>query len=140
MSELFIFLGEHWILFAFWLIALMLVVMNELKRKVLGFKDVTPAEVVEYINKKDALVVDVRDEGEYQQGHIINAMHIPVALVDSRIGELESHRDRPIIVACRTGQRSARVGTILNKQGFNDVYKLGGGMMAWQSANLPLAK
>ena len=57
-----------------------------------------------------------------------------------RVAELEKLKSRPVIAYCRSGSRSGGAGSILKKNGFETVYNLGGGIMAWQNANLPLNK
>ena len=74
-------------------------------------------EAVQLINRRDALVLDVRSSGEYAAGHIANARHLPEAQVAERIKELDKHRARPIIVSCSTGSRAPAVSNLLRKQG-----------------------
>ena len=105
-----------------------------------GVKDVDCTGALQMINHKDAFVLDVRESAEYQSGHLLNAKHIPLLKLRDRIGELERYRDKPIVVVCRSGQRSATACAVLGKEGFGQVYNLAGGVMAWQKANLPLEK
>lgn len=134
------FVVRHWLLTSALVVIVVLIVVTELKRKVLGFADIKPREAVNLINREDAVALDVRDDNEYRGGHILNAIHIPYALLDERLQELDSYKDKPVIVYCRTGQRSAEASVLLRKQGFSRVYKLGGGVLAWQGADLPLTK
>jgi len=97
-------------------------------------------EAVQLINRRDALVLDVRGSGEYAAGHIANARHLPEAQVAERIKELDKHRARPIIVSCSTGSRAPAVSNLLRKQGFTEAFALRGGIAAWQQASLPLEK
>ena len=92
------------------------------------------------INHEDAIIVDVRGEGEYGQGHIVNAIHIPMTSLPDQVTKLEKYKSRPIITACRTGQQSANACVTLRKRGFEQVYNLGGGMLAWENENLPVTK
>jgi rhodanese-related sulfurtransferase len=103
-------------------------------------KEVGTFEAVQLINRRDALVLDIRDTGEFAAGHIANAKHIPEAELEERLRELEKHKGRPIIVSCRTGTRSAAVSERLRKRGFEEVFVLRGGLAAWQQAGMPLAK
>lgn len=105
-----------------------------------GRKQVGTVEAVQKINHNDALVLDVREPAETAQGHIAKAKLIPLGELSGRLSELEKFKNKPIIVACRSGNRSARACGILMKQGFNDVYNLTGGMTAWTQANLPVEK
>jgi len=99
---------------------------------------VRPAEAVQLLNHQDAVVVDVRSDKEFQEGHIVNAMHIPLGILEKRLTELKDYKNSSLIVVCRSGTRSSSAATILNKQGFESVKNLSGGMLAWGSANLPV--
>jgi rhodanese-related sulfurtransferase len=102
--------------------------------------EVGAVEAVQLINRRDALVLDVRDTGDFAAGHIANAKHVPEAQLADRIKELEKYRSRPIVVSCRTGSRASSVSAMLRKQGFTEAFALRGGIAAWQQASLPLEK
>ncbi len=102
--------------------------------------EVSVLEAVQLINRRDAIVIDVRDPGEYAAGHIANARHIPETQLAERIKELEKFKTRPIIVSCRTGGRAANAEAILRQHGFGEVFALRGGISAWQQASMPLEK
>ena len=108
--------------------------------RIRGVKEVNTVEALQLINHKNALILDVRNDTEYQSGHILNAKLIPLGNLTGRIGELERHRDQAIVVVCRSGQRSASACSMLGKQGFKQAYNLSGGVIAWQKSNLPLEK
>jgi rhodanese-related sulfurtransferase len=102
--------------------------------------EVGPIEAVQLINRRDAVVIDVRDSSEFATGHIANARHIPEAEIANRIRELEKFKSRPIVVSCRTGSRSVIASGLLRKNGFNEVFSLRGGIAAWQQASMPLER
>ena len=102
--------------------------------------EVGPAEAVTLINRKDALVIDVRDEGEFAGGHINNARHVPEKQLADQMKALEKFKNKPVIVSCATGRRSASVVDSLKKQGFAVVVALRGGIGAWSQAGMPLEK
>lgn len=108
--------------------------------RIRGINEVDCVAALQLINHKNALVLDVREDSEYQAGHVLNAMLIPLGKLGERVGELGKYKERPIVVVCRSGSRSARACTMLGKQGFASAYSLVGGIMAWQKANLPLEK
>jgi rhodanese-related sulfurtransferase len=97
-------------------------------------------EAVQLINRRDALVLDVRDTGDYAAGHITHARHISEAQLSDRMKELDKFKSRPIVVACKTGLRAQVVAGLLRKQGFTEAFALRGGIAAWQQASLPLDK
>ncbi len=105
-----------------------------------GIKEVDHMAAMQLINHKNALVLDVREQGEYDAGHILNSKLVPAGKLLERIGELEKYRERPIVAVCRSGQRSASACAVLGKQGFAQVHNLSGGVTAWQKAGLPLEK
>ena len=140
MGQIVDFIFNHPFLVAAFVALVIMLIMNEFKRKLLGFKDVGPNDAVRMMNQDGAVILDVREDKEYQEGHILNAIHIPLGLLESRLDELEEHKSKPIIVYCRTGQRSAKAGVILQRQGYQSIFKLGGGMMAWTGANMPVSR
>lgn len=105
-----------------------------------GVQEVNSAAALQLINHKNALVLDVREEKEFNGGHILNAKLVPLGKLPGQVAELERYRERPIIVVCRSGQRSASACALLAKQGFGQAYNLEGGVLAWQKAGLPLEK
>ena len=102
--------------------------------------EVGPAEAVQLINRRDAVVLDVRDASEYKAGHIANARHVPAADLEGRVKELDKVKAKPIIVSCARGTKSLGIANRLRKLGFNEVFSLRGGVAAWQQANMPLEK
>ena len=103
-------------------------------------QEVGPMEAVQLINRRDAVVLDLREAADYKSGHITNARHIPEGEIDGRMKELEKVKARPIIVSCARGNRSTSVAGRLRKLGFGEVVSLRGGIAAWQQANMPLEK
>lgn len=140
MEQLIEFLVNQWVLSVALFVILGLLIGTFVYGGIHGPKKVNPTDATRLINHEDAVVLDVRGDGEYGEGHILNALHIPSSDLSDRIGKLTKYRDRPIIATCRTGQSSASVCTTLRKHGFEKVYALSGGILAWQNANLPLTK
>ncbi len=105
-----------------------------------GGRRVEPAQATRLINRENALVIDVRSDGEFAQGHIVNAINQPLGGLAQQLSSLEKYRERTIITACRNGQQAANASGILRKHGFENVFSLSGGIAAWQGASLPLTK
>ena len=97
-------------------------------------------EATMLINQKDAIVIDVREAGEFAQTHILNSRNVPLGEIEARIKELERFKDKPVIVSCATGNRSGSAASVLRKHGFTNVVNLAGGVAAWQQAGLPTGK
>ncbi len=81
-----------------------------------------------------SLLLDVREDYEWDAGHVSSAVHIPLGLLADHIGELPS--DRQVVVVCRSGVRSARAAAFLIASGY-DAVNLAGGMQAWAAVGLP---
>lgn len=105
-----------------------------------GIKEVDTTAALQLINHKNAVVLDVREQSEYDSGHVLNSKLIPLGKLKDRLGELEKQKNKPIVVVCRSGNRSATACALLGKQGFDQAYNLAGGVQAWQKNNLPLEK
>jgi rhodanese-related sulfurtransferase len=109
-------------------------------RRTAGGPWVTPAQATHLINREDALVVDVRDPGEYGAGHVLGAKNVPLARIEDAGSDLGKRKDRPLILYCDTSSRSGKAIAALKKQGFTRVVNLSGGLSAWQQAGLPVEK
>ena len=109
-------------------------------RRGAGGASVSTLQAILLMNQKNALVLDVRDAAEYEKGHMLNARNIPLGELEARSAELDKHKAKPVIAVCDTGNRSGRAAAALRKQGFEQVFTLGGGIGAWQQAGLPLEK
>ena len=107
-------------------------------RRSAGGPWVNTAQATHLINREDALVLDVRDPGEYGAGHILGARNVPLSRLND--AEVAKRKDRPVIVYCEGGERSAKAVAVLKKQGFTRVVNLTGGLRAWQQAGLPVEK
>ena len=104
-----------------------------------GIKQISPQEAVLLFNHEDALILDVRENSEYADGHIAKAKHIPLGQLKSRLGDLEKYKDKPIVAVCRSGNRSAQATEILRQNGF-DAHNMQGGMNSWVQAGLEVEK
>jgi rhodanese-related sulfurtransferase len=107
-------------------------------RRTAGGPWVNTAQATQLINREDALVVDVRDPGEYGAGHILGAKSFPLSRLND--AEISKRKDRPVIVYCDGGERASKAMAALKKQGFTRVANLTGGLRAWQQAGLPVEK
>lgn len=140
MEQTLSFISNNLPLFGALVVVLAMLGYNLFGSNLRGYKSTSPSEAIQMINRNDAVVLDVREEGEFHNGHIINALHIPQGHLKDRLKELDKHKDKTLIVSCRSGSRSGQACAMLKKQGFDSVYNLAGGVMAWQNANLPLIK
>lgn len=140
MENLTTFISNNLLLVMAFIVVLVMLLMNIFGPAMKGYKVISPALATQMINQQDALILDIRQDNEYVGGHIVNSKHIPLSYLNDRLGELEKHKNKPVIAVCRSGHRSSHACSVLKKAGFESVYNLSGGVMAWESANLPLTK
>ena len=98
------------------------------------------ARQAQSMGKQGALLLDVREPAEYSEVHASNVTLIPLGELSSRLAELAVHKDKPIVVMCRSGRRSARAVGILQDAGFTQVSNMKGGMLAWEDAGLEVIR
>lgn len=92
------------------------------------------------MSKQGALLLDVREPGEYDEVHAPNVTLIPLGQLQSRLNEIARYKNQPVAVMCRSGRRSAKAAEILEEAGFSRVSNVSGGIMAWESAGLTVVR
>ncbi len=100
-----------------------------------SFTDIEPHEALRRA-KKGELLIDVRQPSELSALRVAKAVNVPLGDLAGHVASLEA--DRPIMLVCRSGNRSRRAAKVLAGQGFTDVSNVRGGLMAWARAGLPL--
>ena len=100
--------------------------------------EIDVAAAAAQIQDKQIKVLDVREPAEFATGVIQGAVLIPLGQVERRIGELDGLKDRPMLVVCGSGGRSAQAIKVLSKYGFTKLTNIKGGMNAWRKAKLPV--
>ncbi|TEW44744.1 rhodanese-like domain-containing protein [Psychromonas algicola] len=141
MQEYIDFISNNPMLSAAWGIIALLLIQSVVKSKLSRVNNVNSQEATLLINKQKAVVVDVRTEEEFKNGHIVNAKNITVSQIqEGKLSAIEKYKQTPIIVVCATGTRSSGAGDKLVKAGFEQVNHLTAGMTGWATANLPTTK
>ncbi len=142
LTQLTEFATNHALLAVAFVALLVLTLLNEVKLASQRFSSLTPAGAVQLMNSEEdnMVLLDVRESAETASGKIAKAIQIPVSGIDKRVGELDKHRNKHVIVYCKNGTRSGIACKALGKAGFEHVYYLNGGVTAWQEAQMPLSK
>ncbi|MEB4590420.1 rhodanese-like domain-containing protein [Candidatus Thiothrix sp. Deng01] len=140
MEEYLVFARNHPVLILGLVAVLGMIIWTEIGRLTRKYKQVNSAQAVQILNQEDSVVLDVREDNELRGGKIKGARHIPLGQLKNRLGELEQSKGKPVLVYCRSGNRSSYACQLMTKAGFQDVNNLAGGIMAWESANLPVSK
>lgn len=140
MERLIEFAGNHTLLVGLFAAILVMLIGSEVARRLRKFREVSPTQATQLINRENAVVLDARSLNEFEQGHIAGARNVPADALEQHQKQIDKLRDRPVIVCCNAGPTSNRVAGRLAAQGFERVYVLDGGIRSWQSDNLPLVK
>ncbi|MDB9525182.1 rhodanese-like domain-containing protein [Oscillatoria sp. CS-180] len=99
----------------------------------------SPQELSIRLNSADVpLLLDVRSEREFAEGHIPGAINIPYRDIPSRLNELEGFATKEVIVYCEIGVRAGIAEIMLEQEGFEYILTLEGDMEGWRQANLPI--
>ena len=137
MDQFIVFLGQQWLLVGILVASIFLLVKNESSK---GGTSLSPQQVINVVNQQEGVVIDLRDAADFKAGHIVDAINIPSSKLSARLSELESYRNRPLILVCKMGQHSGAAGKTLATEGFENISRMQGGMMEWQNMQLPLIK
>ncbi len=131
------FLAQQWILVAALLAALGMLVYHESRK---AGPSLSPQQAINLVNAEQGVFLDLREGGDFKQGHIADALHIPAGKLADRMGELDKYRERPIVLVCKMGQQAGVAGKQLRGAGFPKVYKMAGGMLEWGNLQLPTVR
>lgn len=99
--------------------------------------DVKQAQIM---SQQGALLLDVREPGEYAAAHAPNAKLIPLGDLGARLPEIASYKDKPVVVMCRSGSRSSRAVALLREAGYTRVSNVRGGITAWEKDELEVVR
>jgi len=134
------FVNNHFIIILLWILLLIMIVLVNIRDFFSKVREITQTEAINLINKRDAIVLDIRHCKEFEKGHIVNSFNL--TLTDLKKGNLGSLRqiksDELIIIACADGITSREFGRQLFKFGFKQIYSLERGINGWNTSNLPL--
>ena len=97
-------------------------------------------EAVQLMNREKAVVIDICEPNEFAVGHVVGAKNIPIGDLQAKLGSAVKNKKLPIILMCQSGARSSRAVATAKGLGFEQVHSLGGGLVAWKAANLPVEK
>jgi rhodanese-related sulfurtransferase len=137
MQDIITFLTQHATLsIAIFSIFILLILIETMRAKRHTF-NINPTQLTQLINKENAVVIDLRSQEAYRNGHIIGAQHFSINDMKQPAKKLEKLKQKPIIIITQTNPESQKIAAQLLKQGYN-AYSLNGGMRAWVDAQMPL--
>ncbi len=110
-------------------------IMGRLNKQLLSV-----TESVQFINQRQAQILDIRTVEEFNAGHIPNSKHLPLSELDSGLKQAKIDSNKPIILVCLSGNKANTALAKLKKAGCKDVVCMEGGISAWNQAGMPLIK
>lgn len=141
MQEYIEFIQAHPVLSLAWVLLFIAVIITSVKAGFSKIKNISTQQVTMLINRDNAKIIDVRSKEEFKKGHIVNAINVPMAEIkNNQVTQLENYKLSPIVLVCNAGVTSSQAGHLLEKQGFEKLFSLKGGMGDWLAANLPIQK
>jgi len=100
--------------------------------------EISPADARKQTENGEAILIDVREESDWREGHAKDATHLNRGVIELEIEEQIPDLKKPIICYCGGGSRSALVAESLQKMGYENVRSMAGGFGAWKEAGLPM--
>jgi rhodanese-related sulfurtransferase len=105
-----------------------------------GNLKLSPLQLVQLMNRNNAVVIDIRQAPLFAEGHIIDAISMPAEDIENKLKKIEKYKSKPVVLTCLTGNESPRTAAVLAKNGFENIHVLNGGIRAWRDADMPLVK
>jgi rhodanese-related sulfurtransferase len=139
MERVIEYAGRHPVLASLALIAALLVLGYELRLRSQGQSGVSPQDVIRLQNS-GALLLDIRPQESFAAGHINGAKQMASDQILKAAETLKKYKEKPVVVYDDTGSLGAAAARQLAAQGFTKAFSLRGGLGAWRTENLPLAK
>ena len=136
MNEFLMFVSQEWMLVGALLVLIGLFLWME---NVRAGESISVHQLTAQVNKANGLVLDLRDNKEFKEGHIVDAINIPFAKLAASMNTLDVHKARPLVLVDKMGQHTGSAGRILKKAGYQ-VSRLNGGMSEWTGSSLPVVK
>ena len=135
------FLGNHLALAALFLVLLLGLIGTQLLMLLRKYKELTPAGLTLLINREGPLLIDLSAYADYEKAHVPGSRHVAMSQFDPEHKEIAKAKDVPVVLIDKDGRGATdKAARRLVKAGFSKVYTLGGGVMGWQQAQLPVAK
>ena len=138
MNDIIAFLQQHLLMVVTWVVLLLAILFNEWWNKQKKAPALNAQQLVALMNDDRVKVIDIRNNQQFRQGHILNSRNIPWQNQD--VSVFKSLQNDTIVLVCQQGQTASQLAERLKKEGMTQVQVLAGGLGDWQQSNLPLVK
>ncbi|MEQ1557609.1 MAG: rhodanese-like domain-containing protein [Methyloglobulus sp.] len=126
------FILNHYILALAFVAVSYLLIQDLFDSALKKFGFVSPMLAVTKMNNENTVVIDVREQDEFNKGHIDTAINMPLSKLKDHTAKLDDYKNNQVLLVCQDGTRSSTAGKIITKAGLNQVFVITGGMTAWQ--------
>lgn len=134
------FIANNWYLFVALAVVVYLLLAGPISQLIYKVRNIGSAQAVLLVNREAGLFLDVCEPQEFKSAHIPHALNLPLRTLGENLKHIEKFKTKPVIVTCRSGNRSVKGAIVLRKHGFATVYSLSGGLTGWERDNLPVEK
>lgn len=134
------FVGNHLALVALFFVLLLAIIVLEILTLFRKYKELTPAGLTLLINRESPLLIDLSAYADFEKAHVPGSRHVAMSQFDPEQKDLAKAKDLPVVLIDKDGRNTGKAAQRLVKAGFSKVHTLGGGVLAWQQAQLPVAK
>ncbi|MEO7067220.1 MAG: rhodanese-like domain-containing protein [Rhodanobacter sp.] len=135
------FLGNHVALAALFVILLVALIVMQITELFSKTRELSPAGLTGLINRENPLLIDLSAIADFEKMHVPGARHVLMSQFDPEKKDLAAAKALPVVLMDKDGRgNSLKAAQRLSKAGFTKVHTLGGGVLAWRQAQLPVAK
>jgi rhodanese-related sulfurtransferase len=134
------FVGNHMFLVALLTALILALFVTQVMVWMRKYTELSPAGLTQLINRDTPLLIDLSASADFEKMHVPGAKHVAMSQFDPENKDLAKARELPVVVMDKDGRNTDSAAQRLIKAGFTRVYTLGGGVLAWQQAQLPTAK
>jgi len=134
------FMTEYWYLFAMLFVIVLMLSVDPASRSAAGSKSLTPAQLPQLQSREHPVIVDLSESDKFAEGHIAQSINVPYSKLEDSLGKIRKYQKKPLVLVCENGNNARKAVSVLQKNDFEDIYTLAGGLAAWRKDNMPLEK
>ena len=134
------FMTEYWYLFAMLFVIVLMLSVDPASRSAAGSKSLTPAQLPQLQSREHPVIVDLSESDKFAEGHIAQSINVPYSNLEDSLGKIRKYQKKPLVLVCENGNNARKAVSVLQKNDFEDIYTLAGGLAAWRKDNMPLEK
>jgi rhodanese-related sulfurtransferase len=140
MDQVLEFISNHPLLSGGFVAVLALLIWTEIQRRLQGLQELSPTDVVSWMNDPATVLLDVSSAADYNKGHILNARNMALTRIQNPDAEVHKLLKSKLVLVCKTGQTAIQAAAAMKKLGASEVAVLKGGMVRWLGDQYPVTR